>query len=62
MMLFDIASDPAEQKDVSGEHPDVVRRLKALFDQTIAEVPKFESPRQFKGLRRIKGGALNYEE
>jgi arylsulfatase A-like enzyme len=62
MMLFDIATDPTEQKDVSGEHPDVVRRLKALFDQTAAELPKFTSPRQSEGLRRLKGGSLNYEE
>jgi hypothetical protein len=62
MMLFDIATDPAEQKDVSSEHPDVVSRLKAIFDQTSAELPKFSQPRQSKGLRRLKGGTLNYEE
>jgi len=62
MMLFDITSDPAEQRDVSSEHPDVVRRLKALFDQAAAELPKFTPPRQSKGLRRLKGGTLNYEE
>ena len=62
MMLFDILNDPAEQKDVSREHPDVVSRLKALFDQAAAELPKFPPPRQFKGLRRLKGGALKYEE
>lgn len=32
MMLFDLDSDPAEQHDVAGQHPDVVRRLKKLFD------------------------------
>jgi hypothetical protein len=62
MMLFDIAADPAEQKDVSSEHPDVVSGLKALFDQASAELPKFTRPRQFDGLRRLKGGTLNYEE
>jgi arylsulfatase A-like enzyme len=62
MMLFDIVSDPAEQKDVSGEHPEVVSRLKALFDQAAAEVPAFNRPRQFNGLRRLRGGTLTYEE
>jgi uncharacterized sulfatase len=62
MMLFDIVSDPAEQKDVSGEHPEVVSRLKGLFDQAAAEVPAFNRPRQFNGLRRLRGGALTYEE
>lgn len=62
MMLFDIVSDPAEQHDVSDEHPDVVRRLKSLYDTTAAEVPEFEPPKRFDGLRRIKGGELRYDE
>ncbi|MCP5114048.1 MAG: sulfatase [bacterium] len=33
MMLFDLENDPAEQHDVAGKHPDVVQRLKALFDE-----------------------------
>jgi hypothetical protein len=32
MMLFDLANDPGEQHDVSAQHPDVVRRLKCLYD------------------------------
>jgi arylsulfatase A-like enzyme len=62
MMLFDILDDPTEQNDVSSEHPEEVRRLKALFDRTAAELPDFKSPRQFNGLRRPKGGTLEYEE
>ncbi len=61
MMLFDIASDPAEQNDVSDDYPDVVNRLKALFDRMAGEVPEFSRPRQFNGLRRLKGGTLDYE-
>ena len=34
MMLFDLKSDPAEQHDVANANPDVVQRLKILFDQT----------------------------
>ncbi|MBN1422424.1 MAG: sulfatase [Planctomycetes bacterium] len=63
MMLFDLVSDPAERHDVAAEHPDVVERLKALFDRTAKEVPAFPPPkRRFEGLRRIKGGNLDYDE
>ncbi len=62
MMLFDIVSDPAEQNDVSNEHPDVVSQLKALFDRVAAQVPEFSRPQQFNELRRPKGGTLTYEQ
>ena len=62
MMLFDIEADPAEQHDVGKQHQDVVKRLKVLYDKTLAQVPKFERPKQFNGLRRIKGGSLSYGE
>ena len=32
MMLFDLASDPAEQQDVAGQHPEVVERLRRLYN------------------------------
>ncbi len=32
MMLFDMESDPGEQRNVAREHPEVVQRLKAQFD------------------------------
>jgi len=35
--LFDLDADPAEQKNVAAEHPDVVGRLKAQFDRMVAE-------------------------
>ena len=62
MMLFNIEADPAEQHDLSKQHPDVVERLKAIYDKTFAQVPKFKPPKRFKGLRRIKGGDLNYDD
>ena len=61
MMLFDIEADPAEQRDVSKQHPDVVKRLKALYDKALAQVPEFKRPKRFNGLRRIKGGSLSYD-
>ena len=39
MMLFDLEADPAEQHNVAGEHPEVVKRLKKLYDQTVAQMP-----------------------
>jgi len=62
MMLFDIEADPTEQHDLSKQHPDVVERLKAIYDKTLAQVPEFKPPKRFKGLRRIKGGDLNYDD
>jgi arylsulfatase A-like enzyme len=60
MMLFDLEADPAEQRDLSKQHPDVVERLKGIYDKTAAQVPEFKRPKQFSGLRRLKGGDLNY--
>ncbi len=39
MMLFDLEADRAEQHDVAAEHPEVVQRLKSLYDATVAEMP-----------------------
>jgi hypothetical protein len=61
MMLFDIEADPAEQHDVSEQHVDVVKRLTALYEETLAQVPDFEQPQRFKEIRRIKGGNLDYD-
>jgi arylsulfatase A-like enzyme len=38
--LFDLETDPGEQKDVAAEHPDVVRRLTAMFEKMVAEVER----------------------
>jgi len=61
MMLFDLDADPAEQHDLSKQHPDIVERIKALYDKTLAQVPEFKPPKRFKQLRRLKGGTLNYD-
>ena len=65
MMLFDLEADPGEQRDVAAANPDVVRRLKAMFDAVDKQVPKIP-PRPLGhaakgGLRRLKGGELRYD-
>ncbi|HUV62785.1 MAG TPA: sulfatase-like hydrolase/transferase [Sedimentisphaerales bacterium] len=62
MMLFDIEADPAEQHDVSKQNPDVVKRLTAIYEKMLAEVPEFKRPAQFGQLRRITGGDLRYDK
>ena len=37
MMLFDMEADPAETRDISADHPDVVQRLEELFEKVNAE-------------------------
>lgn len=32
MMLFDLQTDPGEQRDVAAQHPDIVTELKRLYD------------------------------
>jgi len=62
MMLFDLEIDPAEQHDVSKEHPDVVKRLKSIYEKTVAQIPKFSRPQRYRQLQRLKGGDLNYDK
>jgi len=38
LMLFDLKTDPAEKRDISRDHPDVVRRLRTFFEK-IARTP-----------------------
>lgn len=39
MQLFDLQTDPGEQRDVTAEHPDLVDRLKKRFDAFNRDVP-----------------------
>ena len=63
MMLFDMEADPAEQHDVAAEHPEVVERLKAVFDKIDAQVPSVSRPPKgrTRRIRRLKGGELRYD-
>ncbi|NQT13856.1 MAG: hypothetical protein HQ582_13970, partial [Planctomycetes bacterium] len=38
-MLFNLQSDPSEQHNGAPNHPEVVERLRALFDKMAAQVP-----------------------
>jgi uncharacterized sulfatase len=72
MMLFNLKTDPGEQRDVAKQNPDVVKRLKAMFDDINRDVPEFppvESDYLFKApakgrpreLMRLIGGELRYD-
>lgn len=39
MSLFDLQTDPAEQHNVADKHPDVVKRLKAKYDEIVKQFP-----------------------
>ena len=61
-MLFDMEADPAEQHDVAAGHPEVVRRLKKIFDEIDAQVPaRLPTQRGRPGILRLKGGDLRYD-
>lgn len=63
LMLFDLESDPSEQRDVAARHPDIVKRLKAMFDQVDSQAPKVarEERRGAVRIRRLTGGELRYD-
>lgn len=72
MMLFDLEADRGEQHDVAGQHPEVVQRLLAMFEQTHEQVPEFPAVKSdylfeppAKGgrrtLMRLIGGELRYD-
>jgi len=50
--LYDLEADPAEQNDLAGKHPDVVRRLEALYQQWRAEMPKPPAGRRRKNAKK----------
>lgn len=39
MMLFDLERDPAEQRNVAAQFPDVVSRLRGWYDDALSEFP-----------------------
>ena len=63
LMLFDLEADPSEQRDVAAAHPDVVQRLKAMFDKLDAQAPKAATEERHGagGIRRLTGGELRYD-
>lgn len=70
--LFNLKNDRSESSNVAEAHPEVVARLKTLFDQMETEVPNFEEPKvdylfgppakgQPRPLMRLIGGELRYD-
>jgi hypothetical protein len=49
--LYDLRSDPSESKDVSADHPEVVRRLEALLEKARAELGDTLTGRRGAGVR-----------
>ena len=60
MMLFDIDKDVSEQNDISKQYPDVVKKLKRIYDEMMQDVPSYSPPEKFDSLKWIRGGDLNY--
>ncbi|MDB4419021.1 sulfatase-like hydrolase/transferase [bacterium] len=50
--LYDLETDPSEKKDISGEHPEVVKELTARVDQVGKERP------ELTGMERLMSPAL----
>lgn len=63
LMLFDMESDRAEQRDVADEHPDVVARLRKIFDEMDSETPDEYPPlaTRANNILWIEGGELRYD-
>jgi arylsulfatase A len=38
--LYDLATDPTESKDISAQHPEIVERLRAAYDQWFTDVER----------------------
>jgi uncharacterized sulfatase len=54
MQLFDLQADPGEQHDVAAQHPDIVARLKAAYDE-VNNQPR-EHPPQSATRQKPQGG------
>jgi len=64
MMLFDLEADPAEQHDLAAQHPEVVERLRRMFEETEREAPKPPPRTPRPGPpppKRPTGGELRYD-
>ncbi len=45
--LYDLDVDPAEQADVAGQHPDVVKRVRSVMEsRTESHVPRWNFARR----------------
>lgn len=51
LVLYDLERDPGEKTDVSGKHPDVVKRLQALADKARADLGDAATGKKGNGVR-----------
>jgi arylsulfatase A-like enzyme len=58
--LFHMADDPGEQKDLSGQYPELVKRLQGYAEKTLAEIPPMERPKPSHPFRHVRGGRLDF--
>jgi arylsulfatase A-like enzyme len=54
--LFNLEKDPAEQHDVAAENPQVVERLRAMFDEMNKEVPAPKEKPKKRGKKKQSAG------
>jgi hypothetical protein len=40
MQLFDLETDPGEQHDVAAAYPEILARLKRLYDGMVMDLPE----------------------
>jgi arylsulfatase len=52
-VLYDLRNDPGETRDVSAEHPEVVKRLEALAEKARADLGDAITGRKGTGLRPV---------
>jgi choline-sulfatase len=58
--LYDLANDPGETRDVSGEHPEVTLRLARELDAWSEDVPYFDETADLDRDQRERLRALGY--
>lgn len=62
LMLFDMEADRAEQRDVAAEHPEVVARLRKIFDAMNAQTPNdYPDDLRTPEILLLQGGELRYD-
>jgi uncharacterized sulfatase len=60
-MLFHLATDPAEQRDVAAAHPDLVAKMRDRFTRMENQVGPPRLDRGWGGVKVLKGGELRYD-
>lgn len=62
LMLFDMLADKAEQRDVAADNPEVVARLRELFEHLDRQAPdEYPAVSRLPQVVRLHGGELRYD-